>query len=208
MTPTVSGEFANPARLQTPVAPTVYFVNTEMGEQHKIEEGASPSFAPDGKSFAFISHGQIFAASIDSLKASKLFQSRGEQNSIRWSPDSKKIAFVSNRGSYSFIGIYDIASKTIQYPDAGVDNDIEPVWSRDGKQLAYIRCSNLRNAIPFVPQLAESGPGAYAQLNITTGESREIWKATTGTGSALWTDIPAMQNFLLWSANDSDCLSV
>lgn len=196
-----AGENANPARLQTPVAPTLYFVNTETGEQHKIEEGTAPSFAPGGKSFAFVSHGQVFTALTDSLKASKLFQSRGSQGSIRWSPDGKKIAFVSSRASYSFIGIYDFATKNIQYPDASVDLDIEPAWSPDGKQLAYIRTSNFRTAIPFVPQ-TEGQPWTIRMLDVATGESREIWKAAAGTGSILWTDIPFMQNFLLWCTGD------
>ncbi len=196
-----AGENANPARLQTPVAPAVYFLSTEKGDPVKIEEGSSPSFAPDGKSFAFVSHGQVFMASTDSLKATKLFQSRGSQNSIRWSPDGKKIAFVSSRAAYSFVGVYDIAAKTIQYPDASVDFDIEPAWAADSKSLVYIRTSNFRTAVPFVPQL-EGQPWTIRMLDIATGQSREIWKAATGMGSILLTDIPIMQNMLLYCAND------
>lgn len=196
-----AGENANPARLQTAVAPAIYFLSTDKGEPRKIEEGNSPSFAPDGKSFAFVGHGQIFITSIDSLKPTKLFESRGNQGSIRWSPDGKKIAFVSTRASYSFIGIYDLAAKTIQYPDPSVDLDIEPAWSADGKSLVYIRTSNFRTAIPFVPQV-EGQPWTIRMLDVTTGQSHEIWKAAPGMGSILLTDIPIMQNFLLYCAND------
>ena len=92
-------------------------------------------------------------------------------------------------------------AKTIQYPDASVILDIEPAWAADSKSLVYIRTSNFRTAVPFyLPQL-EGQPWTIRMLDIATGQSREIWKAATGMGSILLTDIPIMQK-LLYCAND------
>ena len=39
------------------------------------------------------------------------------------------IAFVSNRGDHSFIGIYRLNTKTVDFVETSLDNDTYPVWS-------------------------------------------------------------------------------
>src|SRR5439155_22886550 len=78
----------------------------------------------------------------------------GRQSSPRWSPDGSNIAFVTDRGNHALIAIYNVASRTVSYVSPSVDCDGAPVWSTNGKQIAFIR----RPGVPFGLQ-AQQGSG-------------------------------------------------
>jgi len=195
------GEVANPALLQVSAEQALYVSDINGDTIHKIGVGIAPAISPDGKMVAYISSSQIWIASLDSLKPEKLFQSRGNQMELRWSPDSRKIAFVSNRGDHAFTGIYDFTTKTFSYPDASVDLDFDPVWSPDGKYIAYIRQPHIADALPFTP-MRSSLPWSIRLLNVTTGKAHEMWKAGEGMGSAFVDELPATENHLWFTADN------
>lgn len=96
------------------------------------------------------------------------------------------LAFVNARGDHRFVGVLDLGSggsgKQVRYLDPSVDRDSEPVWSRDGKQLAFIRRPTSREAFAFGPKRTGE-PWAIRIANMQSGTSREIWKADEGQGS-------------------------
>ena len=53
----------------------------------------------------------------------------GEQSAPKWSPDGRKIAFVSTRTDHSFIVVYDVATRTVNYMSPSVDFDTSPMWT-------------------------------------------------------------------------------
>ena len=71
-----------------------------------------------------------------------------------WSPDSRKIAFVSRRTDHSFIAVYDVASRKVTYMSPSVDFDTSPTWSPDSTRIAFIR----RPGTPFAQQ-SQNGVG-------------------------------------------------
>jgi dipeptidyl aminopeptidase/acylaminoacyl peptidase len=194
------GEIANPAFLQIPTERVLYIINTDGANLRKIANGSSPEISPAGNIAVYISSGQIWSASLTDTtdKPVKLFQSRGGQSDLTWSPDSRSLAFTSNRGDHSFVGIYHFDTKKVNFVETSVDQDGSPVWSVDGKWLAYIRVPNIHNLLPFSP-VRESNPWSIRILNIQTGEIKEVWKAPAGKGSAFTTDIPVSDKFLWWS---------
>jgi dipeptidyl aminopeptidase/acylaminoacyl peptidase len=197
------GEPANPAQLQTPTERIIFAVNKNGNNLHKIAAGYYPKISPDGKTVAYLFGGQVWTASLNdtTVKPQKLFQSRGAQGALRWSPDGTKLVFVSDRGDHSFIGIYNTVSKQISFPDPSADVDSDPVWSADGKWIAYARRGNIRVEVPFTAR-REDHPWSIRLLNVTTGEVKEIWKADAGKGSVYVDDLPVADNKLLWAANN------
>jgi Tol biopolymer transport system component len=160
--PNGNGETANPAFLQTSTAGNICIVNKNGEQFRKLIPGFNYNISPDGKTLAYTSGGQIWTLAFmdTAAKPEKLFQSRGNQSQLRWSPDSKVIAFVSSRGDHSFIGMYRFATKTVAFTETSFDNDTYPAWSSDGTRLAYVRVPNMNNIIPFVP-VREGNRGVY-----------------------------------------------
>ncbi|MEO6290190.1 MAG: hypothetical protein ABIO76_09730, partial [Ginsengibacter sp.] len=196
------GEPANPAFLQTSTARNIWIVDKNGGDPRELTAGAYYKISPDGKTMAYTSAGQVWILSLadTTVKPEKLFQSRGMQSQLRWSPDGKTLAFVSDRDNHSFVGIYSFISRTVNFIETSMDNDTYPVWSPGGKQLAYIRIPAMNNVIPFVP-VRESNPWSIRMLDVTSGKTKELWKASAGRGSVLFTDIPTEKNLLWWVEN-------
>jgi len=159
-----------------------------------IGEGHSPVFSPDGKSLAFTYRGSIFLWQRGG-DAHRIAKVAGEVGNLQWSPDGKSLLFTDNRGNHSFVGLYAIGTSDVRYlqPELGFSD--EPVFSPDGKQIAFIF---------FVdpPAGAASDSGPYWSLRIAdaaTGETRTLWSAPAGEGSR-WAGTRGRN--LYWTAND------
>ena len=198
-----NGEPANPAFLQTSTARNIWMIHKNGSGLRKVTSGSYYKLSPDGNTMATAFQGQIYTLSLadTAAKDQKLFQSRGSQSQFRWSPDGSMLAFVSNRGDHSFIGIYHFNTKKADFVETSIDNDTYPVWSPDGKQLAYIRIPNKNNALPFLAE-REHNPWSIRILDLITGKVNEVWKADKGRGSVLCTDIPTEENLLWWAAGN------
>jgi dipeptidyl aminopeptidase/acylaminoacyl peptidase len=59
----------------------------------------------------------------------------------------------------------------------------------------------MNDLIPFVP-VREGNPWSIRMLDVETGVITELWKASAGKGSVLFTDIPTEENLLWWTGND------
>ena len=59
-----------------------------------------------------------------------------------WSPDGKKMAFVSDRNGNTDIFIYDFASQQTTQITDNLGGDEFPAWSPDGKQILYVSYQN------------------------------------------------------------------
>jgi len=96
--------------------------------------------SPDGKYAVWSGPSELWIAPVSGTQpARKLAYIRGRNSQAQWSPDGKQIAFVSNRGTHSLIGIYTFDSNTLRYADPGVYHDMLPHWSPDGSELAFVR---------------------------------------------------------------------
>jgi len=195
-------EYPNP--LSKPKAPIqeVWIISTEKGQPHSIGEGHSPRIAPNGKGAAFLRKGQIWWAPLKSgAKAEQLLQTRSECNSLRWSPDGSKLAFVSDRKDHSFIGVYDSAAKTIRWLDPSTDKDSSPVWSPDSTRLAFLREPAARTTLTedFVSKRTAE-PWAIRMAEVSSGHGQLVWKAQKGTGSVF--HALAAEDQLWWGTGD------
>lgn len=192
--------YPNPARASEGVEQDVWIVSLTGGDPRKLGEGHSPAVSPKGNAVAYVSKGQIWLARLGGDdKPAQLTHTRGDVNSLRWSPDGSFLAFVSDRGDHSFIGLYSLASKAITYPDASTDHDSEPVWSPDGHRLAFLRIPQSKEDLLFKPKRTGT-PWSIRLVDVSAGIGREVWQAAEGRGSA-FREVTA-QNQLLWAADD------
>ena len=100
------------------------------------------ALSPDGKKVAVIAHGEVFAASAkDGGEAVRVTNTVAPESYLTWSPDSKKLVYVSERDGSMGIFQYDFGSETETQLTRGSNMDTSPIFSPDGKSLAFIRNS-------------------------------------------------------------------
>jgi dipeptidyl aminopeptidase/acylaminoacyl peptidase len=193
-------EAPNPRSFPQGVEQDVWVVAVAGGPPRKLGPGHSPAISPRGDDVAFIYKEQIWLVKLSgNEKPAQLIHAKGNAEGLRWSPDGSKLAFVSARGDHSFIGVYDFAQKSLLYLDPSVDRDLEPVWSPEGKQIAYLRFPATSGAEGFASR-REGAPWSIRVADVATGAGREVWKAHEGRGSDF--HFLAAEQQLLWAAGD------
>jgi len=88
------------------------------------------------------------------------------------------LTFVSARGDHAFIGVYDVAAKTVQFMAPSVDSDGDPVWSLDGKGIAFVRRPRKRETRTGLLHCSDK-PQSLGHLvaDASTGSAKEICAA-------------------------------
>ena len=113
------------------------------------EDERAPIVSPDGKWIAFYSarsgHQDIWIVPSDGSAASKqLTQAANAEDDPRfapaWSPDSKQIAYISNKADYwhDDVWVIDVASGKPRQLSKSLMAASTPVWSPDGKSVALL----------------------------------------------------------------------
>ncbi|MCA1635731.1 MAG: DPP IV N-terminal domain-containing protein [Acidobacteria bacterium] len=99
------------------------------------------ALAPDGKKVAFVVRGEVFAASAtDGGDAARVTMTAGPESQPAWAPDSRRLAYVSERDGGAQIFLYDFASNSETRLTSGAGGgDATPRFSPDGKWLAFER---------------------------------------------------------------------
>jgi len=96
--------------------------------------------SPDGKRALFVARGDVFTAPIEKGPTRNLTRSSDAHDRwARWSPDGRRVAFVSDRSGEDEIYVVDQAGG--EEPEAltsdGTVMRYAPEWSPDGKRLAF-----------------------------------------------------------------------
>jgi dipeptidyl aminopeptidase/acylaminoacyl peptidase len=198
--PNRQGEIPDPRSTPDAEGRTVWIVSTAGGEARKLVDGGGFALAPDGSRIAYGKGREIWLLGVEEgAEAAKLATVRGDPGGFRWSPDGTGLAFVSNRGDHAFVGVVDPASGRVRYLDPSVHQDGSPAWSPDSKRIAFLRVPHERDQFPFAPRRAGL-PFSIRVADAATGEGREVWRASEGTGS-VFSGVDA-DSQLFWGAGD------
>jgi dipeptidyl aminopeptidase/acylaminoacyl peptidase len=174
-----SGQFPNPTTNPVGTEQTVWSVAWSGGEPKRVDAGDSPKISAKGV-IAYVRDGQIWTASLDSSEKPKQLIVRGQNHSEEWSPDGAQLVFVSTRVDHSFIGLYEVASNSVRFLAPSVDTDSDPVWSLDGKRIAFVRRPAEQRDTPagYFLQPDKPHPWAIWVADVSTSGAREIWHSS------------------------------
>ena len=106
----------NPTESPASVKVQIFSIPFAGGEPKLLADGDEPLVSPKSDRVVFVKERGLWVVPVDgSAPSRRLFFARGESDSPEWSPDGSRLAFMSNRGDHSFIGIYTNDSMPILY---------------------------------------------------------------------------------------------
>ena len=131
--------------------PQIFLINTDgtnlVQITSQIDGACQPTWAPDGKRFAFISPcaklsedyrgSSIFIMNVDGSGLTPVSVTPDGDYDPAWSPDGKKLAFTSLRDGRPHVYVYDLASEAaiLLSPESAYDSN--PVWSPDNLMIVF-----------------------------------------------------------------------
>ena len=176
-------ESANPASWTNAPKQQVFAIDVDarnasprlLGDMNCTDEDCEDiKISPNGQWAVWPAKKKLWIASIDGKQQAKeLAFVHGDANDPQWSPDGQHIAFVSDRGSHSFIASYDFGGNSVRYVAPSVDKDSMPRWSPDGKSLVFVRTAGEEHKLPLIP--IRPKPWSIWVADTGTGVARELW---------------------------------
>lgn len=210
--PNSKGEIPNPRLLTSPPRRQLWVVDTSSGRQQLVGDGAEPQFSPDGKRLVWVSERAVMSAAVAGVITGNAIAKpllAGSVSTLRFSPDGARLAFERS----GYIEILDVGSGSLLALQKPADaSDAGPVWSPDAKEVAFRRTLGAqppRLGDGYAGEFVAKQPWEIWTADAATGQSRRVWQAALGIGSAWYaldqdpTGTGTLGNQILWSSTGS-----
>ncbi len=109
------------------------------------------TYSPDGNRIFFKRANSLFIAEYNGANAQQIAAPRSRAENMRWSPDSRKVAFEIQSPRYSnvtHVAVYDYATGQATFNSEerplGAPKDTNPCWSPDGTRISIDRTYSRR----------------------------------------------------------------
>ncbi len=210
------GDAPNPTAEPDPPQQQVWLIGAHETAPRLLGPGHDPIFTPDDGAVIWQAKDVMIAplvwrdgrlAGVGAPRSLLI----GTRRALTLSPDGTHLAYERGGG----IEVYDVATRTTAVIPHGEAVDEGPVWSPDGRRLAYRRrsakspdwvetaCGLYRYCGPLV----SAEPWAIWAADLASLQPRKLWQAEPGVGSVFY---PMDQSYspasggdqLLWSADD------
>ena len=145
-------------------------------------------FKQDGQGYLGNRQTHLYLFDVESKKVDQLTTGKYTESNPSWSPDGQWIAFVSERGTdpdkENNTNIYVVEARVTAQPKQltkfeGPDGG-RPVWSPDGKWIAYLQGSE--------PKFSAYGQNKLAVVPVDSGDARVLTASLDrAVGSPVWT---------------------
>jgi dipeptidyl aminopeptidase/acylaminoacyl peptidase len=129
----------------------------------------------------------------------QLVTDRGSAQSITLSPDGNVLAYISRRGTHSFLALYDLRALTLTFPAPSTGNDSAPVFSPDSKSLAWLRFP-FTDAPEFATNRTSPNPWSIQLLNIGTNTTRTLYQPEANKPGSAEPRMSTGEPRLFWTA--------
>jgi dipeptidyl aminopeptidase/acylaminoacyl peptidase len=186
------GGLPNAAHATEPAAQQVWEIAADGGEPVLVGAGHDPVYGPDG-SLAFVARHEVWLRRVGAA-AERVLTIAGEASNLQWSPDGRRLLFVEDRGDHAFAALWDVGVASVRYLAPGLDAAIDPVFSLDGSQVAFVRAMD-------PPASGDPHGASYWSIVVAdagNGTARTLWRAPAGPGGQ-WSG--TRQQNLWWSAD-------
>lgn len=144
--------------------------------------------SPDGQQIVFDMLGDLYTLPIAGGKATKLTSGLAHDFGPRFSPDGKRVAFVSDRSGDDNVWLVTVDGKDSVQLTKGIGSEyISPTWSNDGQYIAVSRAAPL-TGLPKIwlynvrggtgLKLADGPPGLRMMGPAFGKDDRYVWYET------------------------------
>ena len=145
------------------------------------------ALSPDGKKIAYIStrndvnalncaptkcNTELYVMNADGTGQLRLTNTLAAEESPTWSPDSKKIIFVSARDGNRELYVMNVNGSGLKRLTNTKENETQPAWSPDGKMIAYVSDKDL---YPEIYTMNVDGSGAVRLTSNNANDNNPTW---------------------------------